>query len=175
MPSTYSQPPQAGEFSPYYARYLALVPGGDILETLAQQGEETTRLLSGLSAEQAEHRYAPGKWSIKEVLGHIIDGERVFTHRALRFGRGDPTALPSFDENTYVPAGEFGHRPLADLIAEFRATRAATLALLCGLPESAMTRGGEASGAHVTVRGLAWITAGHERHHVKILRERYLA
>lgn len=175
MPSTYSDPPKAGEHAPYYARYTALVPGGDIVAALHRQRDDVSGLLSGLTAERAEYRYAPGKWSVKEVLGHIMDAERVFAYRALRFARGDETALPGFDEAAWMPFGEFDARTLADVLAEYRATRDATLALLRGLPPAAMLRGGEASGHHVTVRGLAWIMAGHELHHLTILRERYLA
>jgi hypothetical protein len=175
VPNKYSEPPAAGEHSPYYARYIALVPGGDLIATLERQGEETARLLSGISDEHAGHRYAPGKWSIREVVGHLTDAERIFAYRALRFGRADATPLPGFDENSYTPAGEFEQRSLGELIDDFRAARASTVALFRGLPEAAMTRAGTASDAHCTVRALAWITAGHELHHVKILRERYLA
>jgi hypothetical protein len=175
MPNSYAEAPAAGEHAPYYARYTALVPPGDIIATLERQGEETASLLSALSAEQGGHRYAPGKWSIKEVIGHLTDAERIFATRALRFGRGDQTPLPGFDETSYTPAGQFDERTLVDLIADFRAARASTVALFRGLPGASMTRGGSASDVHVTVRALAWITAGHELHHVKILRERYLS
>jgi hypothetical protein len=175
VPNTYGDSPAAGEHSPYYQRYIDLVPAGDIIATLERQGDEMGALLSGLSEERARHRYATGKWSIKEVIGHLTDAERVFSHRALRFGRGDATPLPGFDENAYTPAGQFDDRSLADLLADQRAARAATVALFRGLPAEAMTRGGTASDAYVTVRALAWITAGHELHHLKILRERYLA
>lgn len=175
MPNIYREQPAASEYIAYYGRYIALVPDGDILAQLERQAAETARLLAGLSAELADHRYAPGKWSIKEVVGHVTDAERIFAHRALRFARGDTISLPGFDENAYVPAGEFGDRSLADLSAELRAVRAATLAMFRGFPEVAMTRMGVASDAAVSVRALAWISAGHELHHVKLLRERYLA
>jgi hypothetical protein len=174
VPDTYDSAPAASEHAPYYGRYIGLVPSGDIIATLERQGEETSRLLNGLSAEKADFRYAPAKWSIKEVIGHLTDAERIFSYRALRFARGDDTPLAGFDENDYAPAGEFGARSLEDLVADLRAARASTVALFRGLPASAMTRGGEASGVRVTVRALAWITAGHELHHVTILRERYL-
>ena len=109
MPNIYRDQPAASEYVPYYGRYIALVPNGDILAQLERQAEETARLLAGLSAEQAEYRYAPGKWSIKEVVGHVTDAERIFAHRALRFARGDTISLPGFDENAYVPAGEAAH------------------------------------------------------------------
>lgn len=174
VPDTYDTVPAASEHAPYYGRYISRVPSGDIIATLEREGEETSRLLNGLSQEQADFRYAPGKWSIKEVIGHLTDAERIFSYRALRFARGDDTPLAGFDENDYAPAGEFGGRSLEDLVADLRAARASTVALFRGLPATAMTRGGEASGARVTVRALAWITAGHELHHVTILRERYL-
>jgi uncharacterized damage-inducible protein DinB len=175
MPNHYSSAPDASEYIPYYGRYIALVPDGDIIAQLERQVETTTRVLGGLSAEQAEHRYAPGKWSIKEVVGHIADAERIFAYRALRFARGDATPLPGFDENAYVPAGDFGQRSLGELAAELRTVRAATLAMFRGLSDAAMTRAGVASDAPVSVRAVAWITAGHELHHVTLLRERYLA
>lgn len=175
MPSSYSDAPGAGEHAPYYARYTALVPAGDIIATLERQSEETARFLAGLTADQAAHRYAPGKWSIKEIIGHLTDAERIFAHRALRFARGDATPLPGFDETVYTPAGEFDDRTLEDVAADLRAARASTVALFRGLPAHAMTRAGTASDAHVTVRALAWITAGHELHHLNVIRERYLA
>lgn len=175
MPNEYHDPPEQSEFNPYYGRYIALVPQGDIIGQLERQARDTARLLGGLSAEQAEHRYAPGKWSIKEVVGHVTDSERIFTYRALRFARGDATALPGFEQDDYVTPGAFGERTLADLAAELAAVRVATLAMFRGFPEAAMTRSGVASDALASVRALAWITAGHELHHMKLLRERYLA
>ena len=175
MPSSYSDAPGAGEHAPYYARYTALVPPGDIIATLERQSEETARFLAGLTPDQAAHRYAPGKWSIKEIIGHLTDAERIFAHRALRYACGDATPLPGFDETVYTPAGEFDDRTLEDVAADLRAARASTVALFHGLPAHAMTRAGTASDAHVTVRALAWITAGHELHHLNVIRERYLA
>jgi len=165
--------PAASEHVPYYGKYIALVPDGPIVETLRAQMAETAKLLASVPAAKEEHRYAEGKWSVKEVVGHITDGERVFAYRLLRFSRSDKTPLASFDENTYVPAGAFGGRTLRSLAEEFRAVREATIHLLDGLEESAMVRGGMAAENPITVRALAWIIAGHERHHVGILRERY--
>ncbi|MBR9989003.1 MAG: DinB family protein [Gemmatimonadetes bacterium] len=170
----YDRRPDPGEYNAYYDRYVALVPAGDIIALLTVQLDDTTALLRDLSEEQALHAYAPGKWSIKEVLGHMMDAERIFMIRALRFGRGDATPLPSFDENAYAPAGAFNARPLASLMSEFTAVRRATVALLAGLPADAWQRTGIASGYPVSVRGLAWITAGHELHHRQILAQRYL-
>jgi len=165
--------PVAPEYAPYYGRYIDKVPDGDLLRTLEDQGRETQAVLAGLSEAKALHRYAPGKWSVKEVIGHVTDTERVFSYRALRFARGDATALPGFDENAWVPAGSFDARSLADLAAELDAVRRATLALFRGLDAAALARRGTASDNAVSVRAIAWIIAGHERHHVALLHERY--
>lgn len=166
--------PAEDEHAPYYAKYVERVPDGDIVLTTGAQLRETLALLEGISEDGAGLRYAPGKWSIKEVVSHVCDAERVFAYRMLRFGRGDETPLAGFDENTYAPAARADSRSLQDLLDELRAVRAATLALENGLPPEAWTRGGTASENYVTVRALAWILAGHELHHRAILRERYL-
>lgn len=171
----YDLRPDPAEYNAYYDRYVALVPAGDIIALLSVQVDDTVALVRELSEEQALHAYAPGKWTIKEVLGHIMDAERVFMHRALRFARRDETPLPGFDENAYVPAGEFNTRPLASLIAELTAVRRASVAFLAGLPHAAWERRGTANGFAVSVRGLAWIAAGHELHHRAIIAQRYLA
>jgi uncharacterized damage-inducible protein DinB len=165
--------PETGEFLPYYGKYIALVPEGPIMETLRRQIEETTALLRAVPRDREDYRYAEGKWSVKEVVGHMCDAERVFAYRALRFGRADQTPLAGFDENTYVPAGRFGDRTLANVADEFRAVREATVRLLEGMPDEAFARSGKANDAAITVRALAWIMAGHERHHVGVLKERY--
>jgi DinB family protein len=165
--------PAAAEYDSYYGRYIDKVPEGDLLRTLAGQARETQALLAGLSDAKALHRYAAGKWSIKEVIGHVADTERVYSYRALRFARADATALPGFDENAWVPAGNFDARPLADLAAELDAVRRATLALFRGLDAAALARRGTANDAAISVRAIAWIIAGHERHHVALLHERY--
>ncbi len=167
--------PDATEYAPFYGTYVGKVPDGDLLELLERQRRETQNLLAGLSDTQALHRYAPGKWSIKEVVGHLMDSERVFCYRALRFARADEKPLQGFDEKAWVPAGSFDARPLADLAAELDAVRRATIALFRGFDAAALARKGTANNNEVTVRALAWIVAGHERHHVAILRERYLA
>ena len=157
--------PQPGECAPYYDRYISLVPGADILDTLDQQRRQMMLLLSGRDAEDGDFRYAPGKWSAKEVLGHVCDTERIFAYRALRFSRADD----------YVRNGPFAQRPLADLIEEFIAVRRATLSLLRNLDEAAWSRRGIASNNEVSVRALAYIIAGHELHHRRILEEKYFA
>ena len=175
MSTIMSARPNSSEYAPYYERYVKLVPDGPILEVLRTQIADTLRLLRALPEARGDHRYEPGKWSIKEVVGHVCDSERVFAYRALRFGRNDSVALPSFDQDLYVPAGEFGARTLASLIDELEAVRKATLLLLKGFPADAWSRMGVAAENPVSVRGLAYIIAGHERHHRSILAERYLA
>lgn len=165
--------PEAGEFAEFYAGYVARVAEPDPVAAMAAQIEETGALLGRRSDADALRRYAPGKWSVKEVIGHLADAERVFAYRALRFARGDAAPLASFDETAYVPAGGFDRRPLAELLSEFRDVRRATLALFRGLDAAAWRRSGTASGKGVSVRALAYIIVGHERHHVEILRERY--
>ena len=166
--------PDASEYAPHYEKYVSKVPDGHLLEILEDQRQETQDLLGGITEGRALHRYAPGKWSIKEVVGHVTDAERVFSYRALRFARGDRTPLPGFDEQVYAPAGKFDARPLPDLAAELDAVRRATIALFAGLDAEALARRGPADNKEISVRALAYIIAGHERHHVGILRERYL-
>lgn len=165
--------PAPSEYAPYYAGYINRVPEGDVLGQLARQFDETRALLRDLPPGRAVHRYAAGKWSVAEVVGHVTDAERIFAYRALRIARGDVTPLASFDENAYVPAGSFDRRTLPDLVDELAAVRHATLTLLRGLPAEAYERSGVASGRPVSVRALVFIMAGHELHHVAILRERY--
>jgi len=166
--------PAADEHSPYYGAYVALVPDGDVVATLAGQVEATLAAVRPLTEEQARFRYAAGKWSVKEVVGHLTDAERVFTYRALWFGRGAGDPLPSFDEDAWVPPAEFDAVPLDELLDGFASVRSATVALLSQFPRDAWRRRGIASGKPITVRALAWITAGHERHHLRVLQERYL-
>jgi hypothetical protein len=165
--------PAAQEYFEYYGRYISKVPDGDILEGLAKQHEASQRLLSPLSDAEALKRYAPEKWSVKEVVGHLTDAERVFSYRALRFGRADRTALPGFEENDYVPAGRFDSQPFPALLQAFADVRRATLSLYRGFDADAYGRMGEASGHPVSVRALLYIIAGHELHHLEILRDRY--
>jgi hypothetical protein len=167
--------PQAGEYAPYYDRYISLVQGDDILNTLDQQRRDTMLLLSGRDDDDGDFRYAPDKWSAKEVLGHVCDTERVFAYRALRFARADATPLEGFEQDDYVRNGPFAQRPLADQVEDFIAVRRATLSLLRNLDEAAWMRHGLANKNEVTVRALAYIIAGHELHHRRILVEKYFA
>lgn len=166
--------PSAAEFAPYYAKYVAAVPDGDVLDTLSWQLNDTLAFLRGLPAPQHGHRYAEGKWSVKEVVGHMADAERIFAYRMLRIARGDETPLPGFDQEPYVRTANFDARPLVALASEFESVRRATLTLLRSLDPEALLRQGTASGFKVTVRALAFIIAGHERHHVEILQTRYV-
>jgi len=165
--------PAPDEFVAYYGKYIALVPGEDAMPAMGDQIVETARLVAPLDESKALHRYGPGKWSVKEVVGHLSDSERVFAYRALRMGRADTTPLAGFDENAYTPAGRFDARPLADILREYESVRAASLALFGGLDEEALLRRGTANGKEISVRALAWIIAGHELHHRRLLVERY--
>jgi uncharacterized protein (TIGR03083 family) len=164
-----------GEFAPFAARYIERVPEGNIVATLEAQMEETLALLRTISEERAGRAYAAGKWTVREVVGHVGDTERVLAYRALRIGRGDGMPLPGFDENAYVSEARFDRRTLADLLAELDAVRRATLTLVRGLPSEAWTRRGTADGAPYTVRALIFMIAGHELHHRAILEERYFS
>jgi hypothetical protein len=165
--------PEADEIPSHYVGYIKRVPELDPVIVCAEQIEETTTLLRGLSDSDAMYRYGRGKWSIKEVVGHLADIERIMAYRALRIARGDTTPLPGFDENAYVPIAKFDHRSLADLVGDLRTARAATLALLRTFDADAWVRRGTASGKPVSVRALAFMIPGHERHHVDVLKTRY--
>jgi len=165
--------PEADEIPAHFVGYIQRVSELDPVTVCAAQIEETASVLHGLSDDAAMYRYARGKWSVKEVVGHLADVERIMAYRALRIARGDETPLPGFDENAYVPIAKFDARSLADLVGELRTTRAATLALLRTFDTDAWRRRGTASGKPVSVRALAFIIPGHERHHLDILRTRY--
>lgn len=169
-----STPPVVGEYSEYFGRYIGRVPQGDVVTTIRDQFAETLALLSGIDPSRTTQGYAPGKWSIRDVVLHMADTERVMSYRALRIARGDTTPLASFDENTWAPVAGANARSMESLLAELEATRRSTIAMLEGLPPEAWQRTGTASGHAVSVRALAWIIAGHERHHVALIRERYL-
>jgi hypothetical protein len=167
--------PEASEYAPFYAGYIALVPGDDAVAALEAQRLHMMQLLSARSEREGNFRYGPDKWSVKEVIGHLADAERVFTYRAMRIARGDQTPLPGFEQNDYVKNGAFGDRKLADLTDEFAAIRGASIAMFRSLNDAAWLRRGIASDKEVSVRALAFMTAGHELHHQRILEERYFA
>lgn len=166
--------PATADYATFYAAYVNAAPDGDIIATLEREGRATSELLRGVPESLAGHRYAPGKWSIRQLVGHLIDAERIFAVRALRFSRNDPTALPGFDQDDYMAGASFDDFPLAELIPELEAVRRSTVLQLRHITAEAWDRRGVASGAEVSVRALAWIIAGHELHHRGILRSRYL-
>jgi hypothetical protein len=167
--------PESTEYAPFYEKYVALVPSADILSLLETQRLQMTQLLTACSERDGNFRYAPGKWSVKEVIGHLSDCERIFTYRALRIARGDSTPLPGFEQDDYVRSAGSGRRQLQDLADEFSLIRNSTIALYRSLDDDAWARRGSANKNEVSVRALAFITAGHELHHRQILEERYFA
>jgi uncharacterized damage-inducible protein DinB len=165
--------PEPDEYAPYFGRYISEAGSTDPLTTMRQQLETTAALFAAVGESRAGHRYAPGKWSIRQMLGHLADSERIFSYRALRLARADATPLPGFDENDFVAAAEFDSRPLASLIEEWRSVRRASLTLFENLGDEALRRRGAVSGGPMSARALAWVIAGHELHHLAVLRERY--
>ena len=165
--------PAAGEAASFYQRYIDRVPGESIGQQLTEQLQRVELVFGGVDGAAALFRYAPGKWSVKEILGHLTDAERIFAYRLLRIARADPTPLPGFDENAFVPPAEFDDRTVVSLLREFRAVRLSTIELMDGLPADAWTRKGHASGKAITARALAYIMVGHVSHHLGVLEERY--
>ena len=166
--------PERGEAAPYYFRYIDRIKSDDIVGVLQTQLEETSALLRGISEEKSLHRYAPEKWSIRQVINHVNDTERVFVSRALWFARCFDSPLPSYDQNVSAAAARADEVSWAGHVEEFRGIRLATVAFFRHLPAEAWSRSGIGSGNPFTVRALAYITAGHVAHHAAILRERYL-
>jgi len=166
--------PEPGEYAPYYEKYISQIQSDDILATLDEQRRKMLLLLTCRSEAEGNMRYAPEKWSVKEVLGHVCDAERVFAYRALRVARNDATPLPGFDENEYVKNAPFAQLGIGELIEDYTAVRRATLSLFRNLDEAAWMRRGLANQQQVTVRALAYIIAGHDLHHQRVLEERYL-
>ncbi|MGK2960848.1 MAG: DinB family protein [Gemmatimonadaceae bacterium] len=166
--------PADDEFAPFYAGYVKRAPDGDVVETMDLQLDETLTLLRSLPESMGDHTYAPGKWSIREIIGHLSDAERVFSYRALRFSRGDTAPVEGFDEDMYVANAAFGRRTLDDLLGEFEHLRRSSIHLFGGLTRGAFSMRGTASGKEITVRALAFVLPGHEAHHLDVLRTRYL-
>lgn len=166
--------PGRAEAADYYFRYIDLVPGEDVVARLEAQLDETVAFLSGISEERSLHRYAPDKWSIRQVVGHVNDAERVFLFRALWFARGFDSPLPSYDQETGAATAEADRFPWASHVEDFRAARLSTLTFFRTLPPGRWMSTGTASGNPFTVRALAYILAGHVAHHTAVLRERYL-
>lgn len=167
------QRPATNEYQSYFATYVNRVPDGEIGDILAGQKEEVVSLFGSITEERGDYRYQPDKWSIKQVLGHMMDTERVMAYRLMCVARGETVSLPGFDENVYMSGAGFERRTLPSLIEEYSAVRGATLALAANLPEEAWTRLGNANNSVVSARALAYIIAGHERHHMNVLKERY--
>ncbi|HEV2348696.1 MAG TPA: DinB family protein [Terriglobia bacterium] len=165
--------PESTEYLPYYGKYISMVTGEDILKTLQEQADDSLAWLMSVGEEKGDYRYAPGKWSAKEVLGHVIDAERIFAYRALRISRNDRTPIEGFEQDDYVRNGPFQNSRLRDLAQEFACVRHASLYLFRGLDTDAWLRRGVANQAEVSVRALAYIIAGHELHHRKILKDLY--
>ncbi|MFP7298835.1 DinB family protein [Neobacillus niacini] len=168
------QRPLESEYPNYYQPYIQLVPNGEIVQLLRENLLAVVNFFHGLSEEEANHRYASGKWSVKEVLGHIIDTERIMTYRLLRVGRGDQTALAGFNETDYVEAAQIHNLSMEAILEDFKATRNAAITLIQNIPAEAWTNIGNANGMEITTRAIAYIIAGHEIHHRKIVEERYL-
>jgi len=166
--------PGPEEYVPFYATYVSKVGDGDIVDILEQQMHSTHALAKSIPAEKAGYAYAPGKWTIKEVWGHMADTERVMAYRALRFARNDSNELKGFDQDDYMANSRFNERTLDDLADEFMQLRKANLYFFKNLNDEEKKRGGLASGNPVTVNALLYIIAGHEHHHIGILKERYL-
>ena len=169
-----TQRPAADEFAPYYQGYVEEAGGADLIEELERQAVEWATMLKETPEARGGYRYAAGKWSLREVVLHVIDAERVFGFRLLWFARASGTGLPGFDENAWVPSGGAEQRTIADLAAEFAAVRRATIMMIKPLQDDAMMRRGTANGKEISARALAWIIAGHAAHHGQVLKERYL-
>lgn len=166
--------PGVDEYAPAFAEYISrIAEGEDIIAVLRDQLDQLLAWLRRVPESRGDYRYAPGKWSIKEVVGHLSDTERVFSYRALRIGRGDPTPLPSFDDQAYVAELDAGNRTVAEMTLEWGEVRRATLALFRNLPSSAWTRRGIAGGQPTSVRAIAYVIGGHVRHHLDVLEARY--
>ena len=167
------QRPQDDEYAPYYALYISKVEVADVDSALEQQLGLTSEILQQFGEERADRRYAPDKWSVKQVVGHLIDVERIFTTRCLAFARGHRAPWPDMDQDEYMRLANFDRRSLAKLGEELATVRASSLALFRSLEEEDWARRGTASGCEFTARSIPWIIAGHERHHVGVLQERY--
>ena len=166
--------PETTEYAEYYGRYFGKIEGTDVVAVLEEQLPWAPSVLRGIDEAKADFRYEPGKWSIKEVIGHVIDCERVFSYRALSFARSDNTALPGFDQDQWAANANYSNLSLAKIIDEFEAVRRATILLFRHLDEAAWRRRGNADGKDMTTRSTAFVIAGHLQHHMEIIKTRYL-
>ena len=171
---TLSGRPRPGEYAAYQEADIELVPGNSVVAALEATAQQTLELMGGLDEDKIDHRYAPEKWTIRQILGHLIDDERIFVYRALSIARGHDQPLPSFDENTYVQKAGFESRSWPELLAEYLSVREATLAFFKGLSDEAWLRRGTVADYTASVRGLGFHIAAHELHHLRIVEERYL-
>ena len=167
--------PDPSEYDPYYERYISLVADNDIIDTLASQPTRLNDLLTAMPEEKGSFSYADGKWSIKELLGHLIDGERMFAYRLLRISRGDETPIEGFEQDGYIENAYSNARSFGDILEEFSLLRRANMIFFKNLTDDAWARVGTANNVKISVRALVYIMAGHVEHHLAILRERYLA
>jgi len=165
--------PESSEYAPYYERYVSLVAGDDVSDTLAAQPAELRKVFGELGDDKGTFAYESGKWTIKELLGHVIDGERMFAYRALRISRGDQTPIEGFEQDGYIENARSNERSFADLLDEFELLRVANVLMFNHMSEADWKRSGVASGVGVSVKALAYIMAGHVTHHVNIFNERY--
>lgn len=169
----FARRPGPGDYPAVYRTYVETVPDGDVLDTLERQGADTAALLRSVPVRLEEHRYAPDRWSVREVVAHVIDAERLFTFRALHVARGDPAPLPGMDQDVWARSSNAAVRPLSELVEELEAVRRATVLLFRGMDDRALRRTGVANDTPLVVWTVPWVVAGHERHHVNVLRERY--
>ena len=167
--------PETSEYNPYYEKYISLIEEGELLNALERQPSELRSLLNGLDEEKGKYAYADGKWSIKEVLSHLVDGERIFGYRVLRISRGDETPIEGFEQDGYIENSHANERSFEDLLEELSLQRNANLLMLKNLRDDGWKRLGTASQSPVSVRALGFIMAGHVRHHINILKDQYLA
>lgn len=165
--------PDKTEYDPYYERYVSLVANDDIIDTLASQPTRLQDLFTAMPEERGEFRYAEGKWSIKELLGHLIDGERMFAYRLFRISRADETPIEGFEQDGYIENAYSNRRSFADLLEEFSLLRRANILFVNNLTDEAWTRVGTANNVKISVRALIYIMAGHIEHHLNVLRDRY--
>ena len=166
--------PKQNEYAPYYEIYIRHLVGDDIITILTNQLERTVNFFKSINEDKSNYAYAEGKWSIKEVLGHIIDNERVFSYRALCIARGEQQQLPGFEQDDYVKTAHFNKRALSSLVDDYKYTREADIALFKSFDEESIGRWGIASNNKVTVRAIMFIIAGHEEHHINTLKDKYL-
>jgi uncharacterized damage-inducible protein DinB len=165
--------PKSGDYNPYYHRYISLIGDDDIIDVLEEQRKTSEKFLKTFTEEQGNYSYADGKWTMKEVLGHVIDTERIMAYRALAFARNEEQSLPGFEQDDYVAESNFNKRSLIDMISEFRTVRESNIILFKSFDDEILKRRGTASESEITVLALIFIIAGHEKHHMKILREKY--